>query len=729
MKLPVACIGLSRELHGLADSVAAFAARNAPIADTRARLGDLAAGALPLSWKSLVDNDFHRVHLGEDVGGAGAGLVELAVICEQLGRTLFPGPFLPTVMASAALATVPDHPAASRLLSRFSGGETGAIVSSRGMSVDNVGDRWNISGTTETALGLPGADIVVMRAQSSTGHDVLIPIPVQAVAVSVTVEEPTDLTRPAGRLTVDNLEIPGDHVIPCSASSVELVVTALLAAEAAGVAQWCVQASLDHITRREQFGRVIGSFQAVQHKAAMMLVHAEVARSAAWDAARAIGDDPAQQQLAADAAAVSSLQLARDIALDAVLLHGGIGYTWEHDAHLYWRKAVSLAGAAGARQQRAHALGAAAVNNRRSYDFVDPTAFADLRQHVGEVLDRAMSMSEQDARVVLADAGLVAPHYPAPYGIGAGPQEQVVVAEEFLRRGLRQPTTVVGEWVLPTLLLHGSPEQQQRFLSATLDGRIVWCQLFSEPGAGSDLAGLSTSARRVAGGWQLNGQKVWTSNAHVAHWGACLARTDPHAPKHRGISYFLVKMESPGVEVRPIRQATGRSEFNEVFLTDVFVPDDCVVGEVNDGWKLATTTLANERLKMGNDFAHGSTRHLRQAIGNGDVVATPEEALRVLGECTAREMALAAIGLRTILGRLSGLDTGAATSVQKVFNALAQRQGSVDTLSVVGPAGCVSATYTDYATDHLALPASMTGGGTVEIQLNVIAQRLLGLPR
>jgi alkylation response protein AidB-like acyl-CoA dehydrogenase len=240
---------------------------------------------------------------------------------------------------------------------------------------------------------------------------------------------------------------------------------------------------------------------------------------------------------------------------------------------------------------------------------------------------------------------------------------------------------------------------------------------------------LSTSARKVDGGWRLTGQKVWTSNAHFAHWGACLARTDLDAPKHRGITYFLVDMESSGVEVRPLRQATGRAGFNEVFLTDVFVPDDCIVGDVNDGWKLATTTLANERLKMGTDFGHGSARQLREAIRQGDVVAAPPEALRVLGECTAREMALAAIGLRSILSRMSGLDSGAATSVQKVFNALAQRQGTIDMLSVVGAAGCVTSGSPDYATDHLSLPAVMTGGGTVEIQLNVIARRLLGLPQ
>jgi alkylation response protein AidB-like acyl-CoA dehydrogenase len=329
---------------------------------------------------------------------------------------------------------------------------------------------------------------------------------------------------------------------------------------------------------------------------------------------------------------------------------------------------------------------------------------------------------------VLAEAGLVAPHYPAPYGRDAGPREQAVIAQEFAARGLAQPSTVIGEWVLPTLLEHGTPAQRERFVPPTLRGELVWCQLFSEPGAGSDLAGLSTRATRVEGGWSLSGQKVWNSYAHLADWGVCLARTDPQAPRHAGISYFLVDMHAPGVEVRPIRQATGKAEFNEVFLEEVFVPDDCLVGAAGEGWRLAGTTLANERLNMGMALSHGGSDLVRRAIAAGDCAVPAEEALTVLGRNVSREMALGALTLRGALSRLTGTDPGATASVQKVYSAIAQRDGSRAAIGLLGAALLVDEPQAPYAVDHLGLPAVLFGGGTIEIQLNLIARRILGLP-
>ena len=180
-----------------------------------------------------------------------------------------------------------------------------------------------------------------------------------------------------------------------------------------------------------------------------------------------------------------------------------------------------------------------------------------------------------------------------------------MIDEELAAAHVHRPHLAVGAWALPTIIAHGTPEQQERWVGPTLRGELVWCQLFSEPGAGSDLAALSTRATRHDGGWVLNGQKVWTSIAMRADWGICLARSDPDAPKHDGITYFIVDMHSEGIEVRPLREITGAAMFNEVFFTDVFVPDDCVVGAVNGGWRLARTTLANERVSMASGATFG----------------------------------------------------------------------------------------------------------------------------
>ncbi len=172
--------------------------------------------------------------------------------------------------------------------------------------------------------------------------------------------------------------------------------------------------------------------------------------------------------------------------------------------------------------------------------------------------------------------------------------------------GVLRPHIAIGAWALPTLIAHGTQEQQDRWVRPTLLGQLDWCQLFSEPGAGSDLAALSTKAEKVEGGYLLNGQKVWTSLAQNADFGICLARTDPDAVKHAGITYFIIDMKTPGLEIRPLRELTGAAMFNEVFFTDVFVPDDCVVGQPGDGWRIGRTTLANERVSMSNGASFGN---------------------------------------------------------------------------------------------------------------------------
>ena len=251
-----------------------------------------------------------------------------------------------------------------------------------------------------------------------------------------------------------------------------------------------------------------------------------------------------------------------------------------------------------------------------------------------------------DQRRASADRGLLAPHWPAPWGRDAGAVEQLVIDQVCAEAGLRRPNLAVAAWALPTIMAHGTPEQTERWVAPTLRGELLWCQLFSEPGAGSDLAALYHPGRPGStGAGSLDGQKVWTSVAARADMGICLARTNPDVPKHRGITYFLVDMRSAGIEVRPLREITGDALFNEVFFDGCFVPDDCVVGEVDGGWRLARTTLANERVSLSSDSAFGGVARGRAGRGGRPPTGRQDPVtLDRLGHLLAEAQSLAQLG-------------------------------------------------------------------------------------
>jgi alkylation response protein AidB-like acyl-CoA dehydrogenase len=296
--------------------------------------------------------------------------------------------------------------------------------------------------------------------------------------------------------------------------------------------------------------------------------------------------------------------------------------------------------------------------------------------------------------------------------------------------GVFRPSIAVGAWALPTIIAHGTPEQQERFVGPTLEGTIGWCQLFSEPGAGSDLAALSMRAMRDTGGFVLNGQKVWTSMAQKADWGICLARTDPEAPKHEGITYFLVDMKSDGIEVRPLREITGAAMFNEVFFTDVFVPDDCVVGAVNGGWRLARTTLANERVSMSSGASFGLG--IEAMLGSLDSGPWADDAvvLDEIGALLAEAQSIALLGARTTLRSVSGVEPGPEASVRKLLGVEHEQRVQELGLVLLGAEGAsTEGAGAQWSHGFLSTRCLTIAGGTSEVQRNVIGERILGLPR
>lgn len=339
----------------------------------------------------------------------------------------------------------------------------------------------------------------------------------------------------------------------------------------------------------------------------------------------------------------------------------------------------------------------------------------------------------------LARAGLVAPHWPEPWGLDAGPRQQLAVDAELRAAGAPRTFNPIGiGWAGPTLLVAGTPDQQRRLLPGILDGSELWCQLFSEAGAGSDLASLTTRATRDGDEWVVRGQKVWTTFAHLARWGILLARTDPDAEPHRAISYFVLDMRSPGITVRSIRQMDGKADFNEVLLDGVRVGADGLIGTENDGWRLAKVTLGNERVSLSGEGAlwgHGPTADdvldLVRAHGGTDdpVLRQRLAALHVEAEV------LRLIRLRTLAARVRGLEPGPEASVRK---ALADEHGQhvmaialalAGTDALLADRGPFGSDTRFWADGYLYSRALTIGGGTSEVQRNIIAERVLGLPR
>ncbi len=373
----------------------------------------------------------------------------------------------------------------------------------------------------------------------------------------------------------------------------------ILAAEAVGVAAACTDLAAAYAKERLQFGRPIAMFQAVKHHCANMLVATELATAAVWDAARAAELGGTQRTYTAAVAATLAMPAADLAAQLNTQVHGGIGFTWEHDAHLYLRRATALEAIIDADAAAATVtdLVRDGVVRARTVD-LPPEAEA-IRDTVRAFIEEVEDLDDDAQRSALVESGYAMPHWPEPWGRGAGAVEQLVIEQELAAAKIARPGYGITGWVILTLIQHATPDQVARWVRPALDQEVIWCQLFSEPDAGSDAAGITTKGTRVDGGWLVNGQKVWTSGAHVASYGFATIRTNPDVKKHDGITTMVIDMHAEGVEVRPLKMVNGGSEFNEVFFNDVFVPDDDVVGPIDGGWTVARATLGNESVSIG----------------------------------------------------------------------------------------------------------------------------------
>ncbi len=626
----------------------------------------------------------------------GGSLTDLAVALETCAGALLPGPLLGSAIASVVLAE-PAGPVALCL--------DGSVI--------------------HDAPGSAQALVVV--------DDEVRLVPLEGV--DLTPGANPDLTR---RTSLGDLTAVEGTVVPdLTPARLRALVITLAAAEASGVARWCLDTAVEYAGMREQFGKKIGGFQAIKHLCAEMLETSESVTAAAWDAARAVTDDEAQHEFATLVAGTVCFDGAVQVAKDCIQVLGGIGFTFEHESHFYLRRAVALRALVGASSTYAARLADLAASGARRHlqvdlDGVDDGRRADIRAEA----ERIAALPEDEQRAALAESGYLTPHWPAPHGLGADPVTQLLIDEELAEAGVHRPDLKIGAWAAPTVIAHGNDAQRDRFVGPTLRGEISWCQLFSEPGAGSDLASLRTKAVRVStgsttgSGWRLTGQKVWTSLAQSADWGICLARTNPDVKQHAGITYFLVDMKSEGIEIRPLRELTGEAMFNEVFLDDVFVPDELVVGEVDGGWKLARTTLANERVAMAGSHLGDSPERAVALLASGELAAGETEARSEIGRAVAWATVVSLLATRSTLRSLEGQGPGPESSVAKLVG-VRSRQDSAEL--VVTLLGDRLFTGDDLAREalheQLMTRCLSIAGGTTQVLRNVAGERILGLPR
>jgi alkylation response protein AidB-like acyl-CoA dehydrogenase len=740
-------------------------------------------------WSTVGELGWLSLGVPEDGGGLGMGVREQGVIHAEIGRAAAPLPFLATTLVIDALVNAGTPAQREAWLPRLLSGKSPASVAlpepgggPGSASLD--GANFILSGVASELLDGAVADLLLIEATDEHGIGRYVLVDPNAEGVEVTREELTDRTRHIAMARFTHHRIDADRVLPGDAAALRLLLldraALALAHEAVGTAEALLEMTVAYLKVREQFGRPIGSFQALKHRCATMKVDLEASRAAVEEASDAVADGRSDASLAASLAKAYACRVAAEVAEQAVQLHGGIGFTWEHPCHVFLKRAklgealggterahadraASLLLATGqeAQSEPAEAQAAASRTDAVQADFAALTDLAEFRAQVRGWLKanvpagwRASLDHADEAAVVefnrswylrVQSVGLAAPHWPRAWG-GAemSVDQQVVVYEELAR--IDAPDLGVYHislYHLPaTMFSHGTAVQRERYITGVKERGEIWCQGFSEPGAGSDLASLQTRAERRGDKYAINGQKIWSSYAAYSDFCLLLARTDPTAPKkHQGISYFILDMRAPGVTVRPIRQATGEAEFCEIFLDEVEIPVENLIGVENTGWTIAQSTLSSERSLLLFDATERLKRQIDADLASADRSAGwfSDDELR---RTHVRHQA-SLLGLRRMIqGLLHSIkvnpeinDSILPPLIKIQFSELVQRYTEfrvrADGLSAqrAAPGTAAHLAHSSRMYRYLQSFGATIAGGANEIIRNVIAERQLGLPR
>jgi alkylation response protein AidB-like acyl-CoA dehydrogenase len=623
------------------------------------------------------------------------------------------------VIASAVLAAAGSDDLKKKLLPGLA---DGTVIGAAALGGDVTSAGGAATGKAGVVLSGHLADVLLVRS----GDDVLV-IEKSAGGYQADVPANVDLSRRAAKVTLDAAPAT---VLPGAARLLTDVARAVLAAEATGIAAQTTNMAAEYSKVRQQFGRPIATFQAVKHHVANMVVAREQATAATWDAGRAGLGGGDQLSYTAAIAAVLAVQAALGNANLSIQVHGGIGMTWEHDAHLYMRRATAIAAVAGAEQAAIEVTDLVRGGLRRAAAIDLPPEAEPVRAAIKPDVDRLRALSGDERKQALIETGYAMPHWPKPWGRDAKAIEQLVIEQELRAAGIKRPGLGITSWIILTLIQHATPDQVERYVPPALRQEVIWCQLFSEPGAGSDAAGIRTKATKVDGGWRINGQKVWTSGAHLASFGLATVRTDPDAPKHSGITMMVIDMHAPGVTVRPLKMPNGGSDFNEVFFDDVFVPDPDVVGPVNGGWTVARATLGNESVSIGGGDG-GMSVPIDSFIAPLD--AHPERlaggAGRV-GRHIARTQVMGVLNQRAAYRAVAGGGPGPEGNITKLLLSELGHESAAILLELAGPDGAFLEGRGAAGPALMLMNRALSiAGGTSEIKRNQIAERIGRLPR
>lgn len=763
-------------LDMLRESAADFCARSLDVARLRALRGASPAFDRD-AWRAMCELGWSAVNVPEAAGGLGLGLSAVGAVCRQLGRVAAPEPMIETVAAASILGTRAGEAARSALDALVAGESLVGVALAETSEFPVHPKGLALGATGNGQVTLTGDALDVPHAADMTAF--IVPAEVDTEAALVLVRTDADglslTSRPladgtsAATLTLDGVRLDEAQIIARGTAATDALAwareTARLATSAylLGSAEALLETTLDYLRDRKQFGRAIGSFQALQHRAVDLYLQQRLAQAvvreslAAFDAAT---DDTARA-VAASRAKYRAGEAALAIAKQAVQLHGGMGFTDECDVGLYLNRVLVLAARYGngtwhARrlftllraeedednQQTLTAVSAAPKdgdwNSLPDETFRMAVRHFFLTQYPNELrfpASRPRWAEIKDWYLKLSAKGWVAPAWPREHGgMGLSPTKMLIYIEEQERCGVARAPDMGIQMVGPLLMKHGTAAQRERYLPKIIAGEEIWCQGYSEPNAGSDLASLQTSAVADGDEFVINGQKTWTTLAQDATHMFCLARTSREGKPQEGISFFLIDLDQPGVTIRPIRNIAGHEEFCEVFLDDVRVAADCLVGEINQGWTIAKALLSFERIFLGSpkqcQYALQRLEELADACGLYEDAGFADRLVRLKldvrdlesvytefadivrrGETLGADVSLLKLWATETFARLSELMLEAGGALGATAGKIDFGGAEVDTLSQF----------------YNARPATIYAG-TNEIQRNILSKNVLKLP-